>query len=85
MAEITFVSVEAAQAFTEARSGKSYKPGEIITDETWLDNECARVKAYEARGKVKAAWRTAELDDGGPLFRLEQSAPRKARAKKEGE
>jgi hypothetical protein len=45
--------IEVLQAFTEGRSQKSYKPGELITDPQWHDPADRRRDAYAARGLVR--------------------------------
>lgn len=40
-------------AFVEARSGRAYQPGDIVTDPQWHAEGDRRAEAYAARGKVR--------------------------------
>lgn len=70
-------TITVLKPFTEGRSGKSYLPGEVVTDPAWHapEDEGRRMKAYAARGIVKIE----ELSADEPVA----EAPRRTRRKDE--
>jgi hypothetical protein len=47
------IQIKVLKEFTEQRSGRTYKPGDVVTDESWLDPGDRRAEAYAARGYVE--------------------------------
>lgn len=57
------LKITVLKPFTETRNGKSYKPGDVITDPFWHDTaNSKKAGAYEARGFVKLE----EIPDAPP-------------------
>jgi len=47
------MAIRVLKEFTEQRSRRTYKPGDVVTDESWLEPGERRAEAYAARGYVE--------------------------------
>lgn len=55
-------TIKVLKPFTEQRTGRSYQPGELVTDPAWHAPGDRRAEAYAARELVRVEER-AEEDD----------------------
>ena len=60
------VIITVLKPFSEVRSGRTYQPGDVISDPQWHAENDRRAGAYEARGLVKIE-PAPEADQIGPV------------------
>ena len=46
-------TIKVLKPFVEGRSGRQYKPGDVVTDPTWHAPDSRRAEAYAGRGMVQ--------------------------------
>ena len=74
------LKITVLKPFTEVRTGRSYTPGEVITDIFWTDLTMSRrAEAYKARGFV-----SVEIEGEAQTVQMLKDKHEKATARKAG-